>query len=57
MNYAEDMKQAIREAIIARYGKIDSLGCYSGKDWLSTEDIYELVCDIIDENDYMFEEG
>ena len=54
MDYCEEMKQAIKDAIMRKYGKIDDCGCYSGNDWLSTEDIFNLVCETIDENNYMF---
>lgn len=57
MEYANEMKEAIREAIEKAFGKIDDCGCYSdnGK-WMSTQSMFELICDTIDDNDYMFVE-
>lgn len=60
MNYAEQMKEAIKEAIEEKFGKINDCGCYSGigGEWLSTESIFEIVCNAIDDNDWLFiEEG
>ena len=54
MDYCEEMKQAIKDAIISKYGKLDDMGCYSGNAWLSTEEIYTLICETLDDNDYMF---
>ena len=56
MTYAEQMKKAIREAIERKFGKINDFGCYSGNtyEWLSTESIFELVCDTIDDDDWFF---
>jgi hypothetical protein len=48
------MKDAIREAIEKKFGKIDNSGCYSNGSWMSTECIFELVCDVIDDNEYLF---
>ena len=55
MEYANEMKNAIKEAIERVFGKIDDFGCYkrNGK-WMSTESMFELICNTIDENDYMF---
>ena len=55
MEYADKMKEAIKEIIEKAYGEINDLGCcsYSGR-WMSTECIFKLVCKAIDENDYMF---
>ena len=55
MEYSNEMKNAIKEAIEKAFGKINDYGCYAdnGK-WMSTESMFELVCDVIDENDYMF---
>lgn len=57
MKYAQQMKEEIRKAIEHRFGEIDNLGCYSNGNWLSTESIFELVCNTIDENDYLFDEN
>lgn len=58
MNYANQMKEEIKNAIERAFGEINNLGCYSGEtgNWLSTESIFELVCNTIDENDYLFDE-
>lgn len=57
MEYANEMKEAIKEAIIKKFGEIDDCGCYKWNGaWMSTESIFELVCDVIDDYDYMFEE-
>ena len=57
MEYADEMKEAIREAIERKFGKIDDCGCYSDNgEWMSTKSMFELICDTIDDNDYMFVE-
>ena len=55
MDYANDMKNAIKEAIEEVFGSIDDCGCYKRNgSWLSTESMFELICNVINENDYMF---
>lgn len=55
MNYADEMKEAIREEIERVFGEIDDCGCYKHNgEWFSTERMFELICDVIDNNDYMF---
>ena len=54
MDYAQQLKDAIKQSIEQRHGEISDRGCYSGNAWLSTEDILNLVCDVIDANGYMF---
>ena len=54
MEYAQEMKDAIKESIERMFGEIDDRGCYSNGNWLSTESIYNLVCNVIDANNYMF---
>lgn len=55
MEYAREMKDAIKEAIEKKFGKIDDCGCYSyNGEWMSTDSIFELICDVIDDYDYMF---
>ena len=57
MDYANEMKNAIKEAIEKKFGEIDDCGCYKRNgEWMSTESMFELICDTIDENDYMFVE-
>ena len=57
MDYASEMKECIKEAIERKFGKIDDMGCYCGNgEWMSTESMFELVCEIIDDNNYMFVE-
>lgn len=55
MEYANEMKEAIKEAIERTFGEIDDCGCYkhNGR-WMSTESMFELICNVIDANDYMF---
>lgn len=55
MEYTNDIKEVFKEAIIKNFGEINNFGCctQSGK-WFSTESIFELICDTIDENDYLF---
>lgn len=54
MEYANEMKDAIKEAIERMFGEIDDSGCYNNGSWMSTESMFELVCNVIDDNDYMF---
>lgn len=54
MEYANEMKDAIKEAIERVFGEIDDCGCYNNGNWMSTESMFELVCNVIDDNDYMF---
>ena len=57
MEYAKEMKEAIKEAIVKKFGEIDDGGCYMyNGEWLSTESMFDLICDVIDDNDYMFYE-
>ena len=57
MEYANEMKEVIREAIERMFGKIDDCGCYSDNgEWMSAKSMFELICDTIDDNDYMFVE-
>lgn len=55
MEYANEIKEAIKEAIERTFGEIDDCGCYkhNGR-WMSTESMFELICNVIDANDYMF---
>lgn len=55
MEYANEMKNAIKEAIERVFGEIDDCGCYKRNgEWMSTESMFELICNTIDENNYMF---
>jgi hypothetical protein len=54
MEYANEMKNAIKEAIENVFGEIDDCGCYNNGEWMSTESMFELICNVIDDNDYMF---
>ena len=58
MSYAEQMKEAIKEAIEREYGKLNDFGCYSGETerWLSTERLFDVVSNAVDENDWLFDE-
>lgn len=54
----KEIKETIREAIEKHYGELNDRGCYSGDtgEWLSTEAIFDIVCDALDEYDWCFEE-
>jgi hypothetical protein len=56
MTYAKQMKEAIRGAIERKFGEISDSGCYSGigGEWMSTQRFFDLVCDTIDDNDWLF---
>jgi hypothetical protein len=56
MKHSQQLKEEIKKAIEHRFGEINDYGCYSGKDWLSTERLFDLICNTIDENDYLFGE-
>lgn len=56
MEYANKMKSTIKETIEKVFGEINDRGCYNNGEWMSTESMFELICNVIDENDYMFVE-
>lgn len=51
----EILKNEIESKIKEVYGEIDDTGCYNNGEWMSLQRLYWLVCDAIDENDYLFE--
>lgn len=56
MKYTDELKDAIKKAIEKAYGKIDDSGCYCNGKWMSTENIFKLISNVIDDNDYMLKE-
>jgi hypothetical protein len=50
----EELKNAIETALIKKYGSIDNLGCYNNGSWISTEIVFNLICEIINENEHLF---
>ena len=57
MNYAQEMKEAIKQRIEEVFGEINNYGSYAHNgEWVSTESVFNLGCSVIDENDYLFDE-
>lgn len=46
---ATQLKEAIKAALERRYGELNDLGAYTNGNWLSTEKVFEIVCNVIDE--------
>ena len=50
------LKERIKEKIEERFGSIDNYGAYADNGtWVSTQEFYTLVCEVIDENSDVFE--
>jgi hypothetical protein len=50
----EELKNAIEAALTKIYGNIDNLGCYNNGSWISTEAVFNLICETINENEHLF---
>lgn len=56
MSCREEMKAAILSAIEQKFGAIDDMGSYCREtgEWMSTQRIFEVVCETIDALDWYF---